>query len=183
MQMKVVCRNNCLTIDDNKWFKEIGEKVTIYFNDSLHAKCFLNENTAIVTSMNLYHYSMVNNVEFGVLFERKDDPENYSKILEESSSLIGYNFQKQEEISKVRIVELAEYIKADSCKLVKDANGNEYLHILNTKTKNYFSVKVGDDIVLKSKGIERITELVNSYVIYTGQSQNGVWFRFGNDQR
>ena len=33
----------------------------------MHAKCYLNEKMALVTSMNLYDYSMIKNLEMGVL--------------------------------------------------------------------------------------------------------------------
>ena len=39
--------------------------------EDLHAKCYLNEKEALVTSLNLYDYSMVNNVEMGVLVSIK----------------------------------------------------------------------------------------------------------------
>ena len=34
---------------------------------SLHAKCYLNEDMAIITSMNLYQFSQQNNDEMGIL--------------------------------------------------------------------------------------------------------------------
>ncbi len=38
----------------------------IILSQNLHAKCYLNEKAAIITSMNLYDFSQVNNNEMGV---------------------------------------------------------------------------------------------------------------------
>ena len=43
--------------------------VKLYFFEDLHAKCYLNENYALVTSMNLYEYSQTHNEEMGILLE------------------------------------------------------------------------------------------------------------------
>lgn len=43
--------------------------VYINFHKDLHAKCYLNDYMAIVTSMNFYDYSMRNNEEMGILFD------------------------------------------------------------------------------------------------------------------
>jgi len=56
----------------------------LYANDFLHTKCFLNENTALITSQNLYDYSMKNNFELAVEFQIKNDSKNYQEIKTES---------------------------------------------------------------------------------------------------
>jgi phosphatidylserine/phosphatidylglycerophosphate/cardiolipin synthase-like enzyme len=45
--------------------------VRLYFSKNLHAKCYLNENKMIISSMNLYEFSQQNNREMGILIERK----------------------------------------------------------------------------------------------------------------
>ena len=54
------------------------------FCKNLHAKCYLNENEALLTSMNLYEFSQVNNYEMGMLVYRDQEPGLYKEILEES---------------------------------------------------------------------------------------------------
>ena len=44
--------------------------VRLFFSKNLHAKCYLNEKTMIITSMNLYEFSQQNNREMGILIER-----------------------------------------------------------------------------------------------------------------
>ena len=45
------------------------ENFRIMFCENLHSKCYLSENVAIVTSMNLYSFSEVNNREMGILIK------------------------------------------------------------------------------------------------------------------
>lgn len=46
--------------------------VILKFNEDLHAKCYVNDDTMIITSLNLYTFSMANNKEMGVLIDRND---------------------------------------------------------------------------------------------------------------
>ena len=55
--------------------------------ENLHAKCYLNENQALITSMNLYQYSQEKNEEMGILVSREDDRELYEEIHEEATRL------------------------------------------------------------------------------------------------
>jgi hypothetical protein len=58
--------------------------------EPLHAKCFLNEDSIIIGSMNLYSYSEANNYEMGVLLSKSKDKVAYKNALEEVSSLISH---------------------------------------------------------------------------------------------
>jgi phosphatidylserine/phosphatidylglycerophosphate/cardiolipin synthase-like enzyme len=54
--------------------------VSIGFREFLHAKCYLNEDVALMGSMNLYEFSQVNNDEMGILVRRATDPQLYADI-------------------------------------------------------------------------------------------------------
>ena len=54
----------------------------------LHAKCYMNENEALVTSMNLYEYSQVNNYEMGISVSREEDLKLYEEIEKESERIL-----------------------------------------------------------------------------------------------
>ncbi len=55
------------------------------FLKNLHAKCYLNENEALLTSMNLYQFSQENNEEMGILVSRQDDAELYEDIYQRAN--------------------------------------------------------------------------------------------------
>ena len=56
--------------------------------DNLHAKCYLNESEAIITSMNLHEYSQVTNEEMGIYVTKKDDPQLYDDIYQSAQRLL-----------------------------------------------------------------------------------------------
>ncbi len=43
--------------------------VVLWFNEDLHAKCYANDTKMVITSLNLYQFSMANNKEMGVLID------------------------------------------------------------------------------------------------------------------
>ncbi|MEP7248112.1 MAG: phospholipase D family protein [Gammaproteobacteria bacterium] len=58
------------------------------FCKNLHAKCYLNEELCIVTSLNLYEFSQVNNNEMGILIRRAEDAQLYKDAYEEAQRII-----------------------------------------------------------------------------------------------
>ena len=44
--------------------------VYLFFSEDLHAKCYINDTKMIITSMNLYDFSMMNNKEMGILIDK-----------------------------------------------------------------------------------------------------------------
>lgn len=69
-----------------EWIKEIDDLKT-YEKGNLHAKCYLNEDKAIICSMNLYDYSQQNNIEMGLLISRQNDKEAYESLMEEINNI------------------------------------------------------------------------------------------------
>lgn len=69
------------------WLKGLSY-VRTSFCKNLHAKCYLNEETCIITSLNLYEFSQVNNNEMGVLVQRSDDPDLFRDTYQEAQRII-----------------------------------------------------------------------------------------------
>ena len=44
---------------------------------TLHAKCYFNEQNLVISSMNLYDFSEVNNWEMSILIDKDNDSEIY----------------------------------------------------------------------------------------------------------
>jgi hypothetical protein len=64
------------------------ENLKLYYYQNLHAKCYFNEKTMVVTSMNLYEFSDKHNREMGVLIQKSDDVEMFNDGVEETASII-----------------------------------------------------------------------------------------------
>lgn len=58
------------------------------FCKNLHAKCYLSEELCIITSLNLYEFSQVNNNEMGILIRRSEDGALYKEAYEEAQRII-----------------------------------------------------------------------------------------------
>jgi hypothetical protein len=174
-----VCRNN-IPLDEKIWIQTLDSKVTIVFHDNLHAKCYLNEKSAIVTSINLYEYSMINNIEFGVHFTLSNDLNNYYEIIEETNSLIIHSdfwSRKNSSLIEVDIIELVKSINADNLLLVEDEEG--FIYITLKGGSEEISIKKGSEIILKKDGKLRIKELIDNYKIYKFEGLSEIEYKFG----
>jgi hypothetical protein len=69
-----------------EWMKTIKDlKVIEKLN--LHAKCYLNEDKAIICSMNLHDYSQQNNIEMGLMITKEQDTDAYNELIEEINNI------------------------------------------------------------------------------------------------
>ena len=59
-------------------------EVKILSLEFLHAKCYMNEEQAILTSMNLYQFSQQNSKEMGLLVSRNQESQLYEDIRKEA---------------------------------------------------------------------------------------------------
>ncbi len=71
---------------EREWINQLTNTET-GFVQNLHAKCYLNDATAIVTSMNLYEFSQQNNDEMGILVTSGADPDLFEDIYAEAMRL------------------------------------------------------------------------------------------------
>ncbi len=61
----------------------------IYFLGNLHAKCYFNEQSMVITSLNLYDFSEQNNREMGVLVTNGEDKELFKEAVGEARRIIS----------------------------------------------------------------------------------------------
>jgi len=64
------------------------QRLSLYYHEELHAKCFYNENDLIITSMNLHQFSEKANREMGVLVKRGEDNNLYNEAIKEVQSIL-----------------------------------------------------------------------------------------------
>jgi len=98
--IRIVYRENKLQLDENNWLEsQIGIRTSICKN--LHAKCYINEKEAIITSMNLYEFSQQNNNEMGIYISKVADPELYNEALDEVQRLLTISEEIRVTVKKV----------------------------------------------------------------------------------
>ncbi len=87
IDVRIVYGKSELQPQEIEWLKA-QSYIRTSFCKNLHAKCYLNEENAIVTSLNLYEFSQINNNEMGILIRRDDDAELYKDTYEEAQRII-----------------------------------------------------------------------------------------------
>lgn len=104
----------------------------------------MNEKMCIVTSMNLYEFSQVNNNEMGILIKRDEDLELYNDTKEEAERIIRVSDEvrmsvekvekeSEEEHDKLTTSKLAVKLKIKTDELVSKLLKDGYLEIKNEK--------------------------------------------------
>lgn len=76
---------------DEMTFLQSLRFVVLYFNESLHAKCYLNDVRIIISSLNLYEFSMAHNKEMGILLDRENEADKpaYGDALNEVEYILS----------------------------------------------------------------------------------------------
>ncbi|MEZ4641938.1 MAG: phospholipase D family protein [Chloroflexota bacterium] len=87
IDIRIVYGKSELQPEQINWLREL-KFVRTSFCGNLHAKCYLNESEAIITSMNLYEYSQVNNEEMGIYVTKDSDAQLYDDIYQSARRLI-----------------------------------------------------------------------------------------------
>ena len=75
-----------LRSEETQWLAE--NDVRTLFREHLHAKCYMNDSHALITSMNLYEFSQQNNDEMGILVSAEDDEKLYKAIKAEADHIL-----------------------------------------------------------------------------------------------
>ena len=87
IDVRIVYGKSELQPAEMSWLQELTYIRTSYCKN-LHAKCYMNEEMCIITSLNLYEFSQVNNNEMGILIQRGEDSQLYKDAYEEAQRII-----------------------------------------------------------------------------------------------
>lgn len=141
---------NSFKEEDFNYFKEF-KNIAILYNKDLHAKHYANESEGLITSLNLYGYSMVNNIEYGVYFAKT--PLNpIDKLYEETYE---YTHQLVHKLSDVVFLKKPQFSKA-LFGLKKDNMGSRVIFDVTSKffnnSRNY-QKKCFDDFDIETETI------------------------------
>lgn len=125
-----------------EWLKGLTY-IRTSFCKNLHAKCYLNEDTCIITSLNLYEFSQVNNNEMGILIERSNDVTLYKDTYEETQRIIRISDEVQMLPQSSENVEspASTDSNSDLCEPADDSNA---LKLTTSKLAKKFEIKSAD---------------------------------------
>jgi hypothetical protein len=110
-----------LNSDVKEQLAELGN-ITVLYRDTLHAKCFFNEEQMVITSMNLYDFSEKND-EMGILLSISEDESLFRKAHDEAYSIV-----RSADKVKIKDTPLEKFVKdakpiAEGFKSIADSFG------------------------------------------------------------
>ena len=122
IDVRIIYGKSELAPKEINWLGSL-ESVRTSFRQNLHAKCYMNEQAVIITSMNLYEFSQLNNDEMGVLILREEEPALYKDVYDEVQTLIRSSEQVKLAAAEVKDAPKpaasVEYEKLTTSKLAK----------------------------------------------------------------
>uniref|UniRef100_UPI00405683A5 phospholipase D family protein n=1 Tax=Candidatus Electrothrix sp. TaxID=2170559 RepID=UPI00405683A5 len=156
IDVRIIYGKNELQNDEISWLSE-QEYIRTSFCKNLHAKCYLNEDNCIITSMNLYEFSQINNNEMGVSISRTQDSQLYRDAYEEAQRLIRISDEVRISLKKIEQSEEntkqahqdQKYSKLTTAKLAKT---------LGKSTKNTFTALREGGYLELINGVDELTE-------------------------
>jgi phosphatidylserine/phosphatidylglycerophosphate/cardiolipin synthase-like enzyme len=83
----VVCRHKDLAEEQKRMLLSIPG-LQLFTHDNVHAKCYYNERTLVLGSLNLYEYSDQNNREMGISMNAASDAQLFQDATREAEEII-----------------------------------------------------------------------------------------------
>lgn len=180
MDVRIVYGKSELQPQEIEWLKS-QIYIRTSFCKNLHAKCYLNEDSAIITSLNLYEFSQINNNEMGVFIKREEDAELYSDTYEEAQRLIRSS--EEVRIHMERVTNDAPAINSTEQSDAEDlSNGNSNGKIATSKIAQKHGLKTAEWL---TKAVEMgwLTQEGTRHYLTTKGKEQGIEFvaksRFG----
>lgn len=102
IDIRIIYGKTDLHPEEIKWLQQL-HYIRVSFCKNLHAKCYINEATCIITSLNLYEFSQVNNNEMGILINKADDGEVFNDAYEEAQRIIRISDEVRISLDEVKV--------------------------------------------------------------------------------
>ncbi len=107
IDIRIVYGKSELQPEEINWLKELSF-VRTSFCKNLHAKCYINEESCIISSLNLYEFSQVNNNEMGIFLDRHEDANIFRDAYEEAQRIIRISDEVRISFEKVESVQVSD---------------------------------------------------------------------------
>jgi len=156
IDVRIVYGKSELQPEEIRWLNELSY-IRTSFCKNLHAKCYLNEEICIISSLNLYEFSQVNNNEMGVLIERSDDSDLYRDAYEEAQRII--RISEEVRISLERVASNTEASEEDgddekTTKITSSKLGQRY----KLKTPELLQKLIEKGYIESKEGKQQLTQ-------------------------
>jgi phosphatidylserine/phosphatidylglycerophosphate/cardiolipin synthase-like enzyme len=119
VDIQIIYGKRELDAREQQWLNSVPH-IRTRFCQNLHAKCYLNENMCVITSLNLHLFSQQNSNEMGVMIKRATDQQLYSDVSAEIDRLIRISEPTLNDRENLVLEpESVEYEKLTTAKLAK----------------------------------------------------------------
>ncbi len=176
LDIRIVFGKNDLPPEEIAWIRNL-DFVRTSFCKNLHAKCYLSESACIITSMNLYEFSQINNNEMGIVISKHNDLEIYNDTYEEAKRIIRISDEVRLNAEKVESneVDLSETESFDKLTTHRLAQK------LGVKSNEIFPLLVKNGYLEPKDGKHFITTKGKSCGGEFRWSKNGPYFLWPQD--
>ncbi|MGY5393845.1 phospholipase D family protein [Acinetobacter sp.] len=165
IDIRIIYGKSDLHPDEIKWMQQL-DYVRISFCKNLHAKCYLNEESCIVSSLNLYEFSQVNNNEMGILISKDEDAQVFKDAYEEAQRIIRISEEVRISLDEVK----AEANKAETTQ--EDADPASKL--TSSKLAAKHKIKTGELLeIFVKKGLLQFNENGKHVLTEQGKAAGG----------
>lgn len=157
--------------------------IRVSFCKNLHAKCYMNENTCIISSLNLYEFSQINNNEMGILIEKQHDESVFQDAYEEAQRIIRISEEVRISLDEVRNqTQEAEVTHQDNDDAQQKLTSSKLAAKYKLKTQDLLDRFVDKGfLILNDRGKHQLTEQGKSVGGEFKTNQYGDYFLWHTD--
>ncbi|MGB9190493.1 MULTISPECIES: phospholipase D family protein [unclassified Acinetobacter] len=165
IDIRIVYGKSDLHPDEIKWLQKL-DYVRLSFCKNLHAKCYLNESECIISSLNLYEFSQVNNNEMGILIRKYEDGDVFKEAYEEAQRIIRISDEVRITLDEVKTEQPSE----DN----EETNTDNFSKLTTSKLAAKHKIKTADLLEkLVKKGLLTLNDNGKHYLTDQGKSLGG----------
>ena len=152
IDVRIVYGKSDLHPEEIKWIQKL-DYVRLSFCKNLHAKCYLNESECIISSLNLYEFSQVNNNEMGISVRKYEDDEVFKDAYEEAQRIIRISEEVRITVDEIK----TEVKEIESQTVEPETEKTKFSKLTTAKLAAKVSIKTPDLLEkLVTKGYLRL---------------------------
>jgi phosphatidylserine/phosphatidylglycerophosphate/cardiolipin synthase-like enzyme len=177
IDVRIVYGKSELQPEEINWLRELTY-IRTSFCKNLHAKCYINESSCIITSLNLYQFSQINNNEMGVFIDRNEDSQIYSDAFDEAQRIIRISDEIRISLEKVGSDQVAGK-DVDAITLLPTS---KLAKKLNLSSDQFLQLMIKKGYLKIEDGSQSLTELGKSIGSeHIKKSRFGPYFKWPED--
>lgn len=168
IDIRIVYGKSDLHPDEIKWMQKL-EYVRLSFCKNLHAKCYMNEAECIISSLNLYEFSQVNNNEMGISVRKYEDDDVFKDAYEEAQRIIRISDEVRITLDEVKVDQTTSVTTHD------DSNeNNNFTKLTTSKLATKHKIKTNELLEkFLQKGFLTLNENGKHFITDLGKSVGG----------